>query len=221
MGEEAIGHDAKRPVRAFRLLKHEMRFGCGTLGHLPVMSLAAERRRSLDAALVAWVIVWCVLGFWVGREVHRLGGVTGSVRGAGGAIVDAGDAISGLKEIPLVGGAVSAPGDEIAAAGRSAQAGADDARAGADRLAWLLGLSIALIPTLPVLAVYLPPRLTIERDRRAVAAVGDDVLARRALVHLPLHRLAAVSADPVGDMERGEVAALAAAERRRLGLEPY
>src|SRR5919202_2576434 len=149
-----------------------------------------DRRRALDAALVAWVIVWCVLGFWVGREVHRLGGVTGSVRGVGGAVVDAGDAISGLKQLPIVGGAVASPGHDLTAAGRAAQQSADEARAGADRLAWLLGLSVALIPTLPVLAVFLPPRVALERDRRASRTVGDEVLARRAVVHLPLHRLA-------------------------------
>ena len=180
-----------------------------------------DRRRALDAALVAWVLAWCVLGLWVGREVHRLGGVTSSVRGVGGAVVDAGDAISRLRGVPLVGGAVAGPGRRIAAAGQAAQASADDARAGADRLAWLLGLSVALIPTLPVLAVFLPPRIALERDRRAARAVGDELLARRALVHLPLHRLAKVSRDPLGDLERGDVAALAAAERERLGLPPY
>jgi hypothetical protein len=185
------------------------------------MSLAAERRRSLDAALVAWVIAWCVLGFWVGREVHRLGEVTGSVRSVGGAVADAGGAISGLNRIPLVGGAVSAPGDGIAAAGRSAQRTADDARRAADRLAWLLGLAIALVPSVPLLALYLPPRITVERDRRALAVVGDELLAWRALAHLPLYRLARLSTDPLGDVRRGDHAALARAERRRLGLGPY
>ena len=185
------------------------------------MSLAAERRRSLDAALVAWVIVWCLLGFWVGREVHRLGAVTSSLRGVGGAVRDAGDAISGLKDIPLVGGAVAAPGKDVSAAGRAAQASADDARRDVDRLAWLLGLAIVLVPTVPLLVIYLPDRIAFERDRRAAAVVGDELLARRALVHLPLHRLARVSDDPAGDVDRGDYAALAAAERRRLGLPPY
>src|SRR3954452_18906341 len=113
------------------------------------MSFAGDRRRTLDAALVAWVLAWCILGFWVGREVHRLGDVTGSVRGVGGAVVDAGDAIKGLEDLPIVGGTVSKPGDDIAAAGREAQAGADEARSAGNRLAVLLGLAVALIPTLP------------------------------------------------------------------------
>src|SRR3954469_25738283 len=93
--------------------------------------------RTLDAALVAWILAWALLGWWVGREVHRLaapgagapcagggGGrgadVSASVRGVGGAVVDAGDAIEGLRDVPLVGGTVAEPGGPIAAAGRSA-----------------------------------------------------------------------------------------------------
>src|SRR4051794_4696762 len=177
------------------------------------MPLAGDRRRSLDAALVAWILAWCILGFWVGREVHRLGDVTGSVRGVGGAVVSAGDAIKGLQDLPIVGGTVSKPGAGIAAAGRDAQASADEARTAGTRLGILLGLAVALIPPLPLLAVSLPPRLALERDRRALAGRGlsDALLAQRAIANLPLHRLARVSDDPLGDLAAGDFTALAAA----------
>jgi hypothetical protein len=177
------------------------------------------RHRTLDAVLVAWIIAWAAVGYWVGQEVDDLAGVTTSVRTVGGGVVDAGDAIGGLRDLPLVGGAVAKPGEAIARAGRDAQAAADDARAAGSRLAVLLGLSVALIPVLPVLAVYLPPRLALERERRALTGgVPDELLARRALVHLPLHELARVSPDPLGDLEAGRFADLAAAERRRLDV---
>jgi hypothetical protein len=179
--------------------------------------------RALDIILVAWVVAWVALGIWVGREVHRLGDVSASVRTVGGAVVDAGDAIEGLRDIPLVGGTVARPGGRIADAGRSAQAAADDARGAGNRLAVLLGLCVALIPTLPLLAVYLPPRIGLQRERRVLRAAGvsDELLARRALVHLPLHQLVRVSADPLGDVAAGRYEALAGAERERLGLPRY
>jgi hypothetical protein len=118
----------------------------------------------------------------------------------------------------VVGGVVSEPGGAVAEAGRGAQQVADDARGAGDRLSVLLGLAVALIPTLPVLAVALPPRLRLERDRRAAGRVSEELLARRALVHLPLHELARISADPLGDVAAGRYEALARGERRRLGL---
>src|SRR4051794_36210987 len=116
-------------------------------------------RRTLDAALAAWVIAWLALGYWTAREVRRLSTVTASVRSVGGAVVDAGDAIGALDRIPLVGGVVSRPGASIAAAGRGAQQAAADADGAGNRLSVLLGVAVGLIPTLPLLLVYLPPRL--------------------------------------------------------------
>jgi hypothetical protein len=69
----------------------------------------------------------------------------------------------------------------------------------------LLGVSIALFPTLPLLATYLPTRYAAAHERRALRRAMDsgrsdaldELLARRALVHLPYHRLRRVSDDPV------------------------
>lgn len=63
----------------------------------------------------------------------------------------AGEAISGLRDIPLVGDAVAEPGGPISEAGRDAQATAREARGSANRLAVLLGLSVAIIPSGPLL----------------------------------------------------------------------
>ena len=115
------------------------------------MSTATQSRRVLDTILVAWVVSWLVLGFWVWREVRHLGDISASVGTVGGAVVRAGDAISGLGGIPVVGDAVAEPGGPIRDAGREAQATAADARGSANRLAVLLGLSVALIPSGPLL----------------------------------------------------------------------
>jgi hypothetical protein len=47
----------------------------------------------------------------------------------------------------------------------------------------------------------------------------DEVLARRALVHLPYHRLRELSDDPVADVRAGRHAALAAAELEWFGVD--
>jgi hypothetical protein len=46
----------------------------------------------------------------------------------------------------------------------------------------------------------------------------DEVLARRALVHLPYHRLLEVSGDPLADMRVGRHEALAAAKLKWFGV---
>ena len=109
------------------------------------------RNTTLDAVLAAWVVSWALLGLWVGLEVRHLGEISSSVKQVGGAVADAGDAISGLGDLQLVGGAAAEQGQSIRAAGRDAQASADDARGSANRLGLLLGLSVALIPSGPLL----------------------------------------------------------------------
>ena len=91
----------------------------------------------------------------------------------------------------------------------------------------LLGFSIALIPSAPVLFLYIPGRIAVERERRALRravarhydAAMEELLAHRAVVHLPYQRLQEVSADPAEDLATGQHAALARAELERLGLQ--
>lgn len=121
-----------------------------------------------------------------------------------------------------MGGSLAAPADELSRAGRDAVASARGARESAHELGTLLGLSIALIPSLPPLLLHVPARIAGARERRELTravALGrdpwvDELLARRALVHLPLRRLRAISDDPLADMHAGRHGELAAAELR-------
>jgi hypothetical protein len=81
------------------------------------------------------------------------------------------------------------------------------------------------------LLLYLPWRLQLVRDRRAVGTAlelaGDDdrealmeVLARRAAARLPYRTLQRVSADPWEDIRSGRYEPLARAELARLGIAP-
>jgi hypothetical protein len=142
-------------------------------------------------------------------------------------VEETGDLVESLGSIPFVGGRVGEVANRVRAAGRSAQASGRDSRDSTENLSILLALSIGLIPTLPLLGLYAPLRVTWTREaravRRALAAGSPDpvlkeFLARRAVLNLPYQELRAVSPDPFRDLEEGRFDKLAARELERLGL---
>lgn len=180
-----------------------------------------------DLLLALWVAVWVKLALVVhdatlalaapGEQIARAG------TGLAGKLRDAGSSVGG---IPLVGDEVSAPfegagdaADQIAAAG-SAQVEA------VQTLAFWLGLAVAAIPILVLLAVYVPLRWRFVREATAglrfVDSGGDvDLFALRAMTNQPLHRLARITDDPVGAWRSGNpavVRALAVLELEDVGL---
>jgi hypothetical protein len=183
----------------------------------------------LDVGVVAWVLAWIVLALFVGREVRNLRELSDTVVVAGVAVEDTADLVGSLGSVPFVGGQVGEVADEVRAAGRSAQASGRDSRDSTENLSVLLALSIALIPTLPLLGLYAPLRISWTREaravRRAVAADPADpvlqrFLANRALLNLPFQEITAISGDPFQDLDEGRVEALANRELSRLGLRP-
>ena len=185
--------------------------------------------RVIDLAVVVWILAWIVVGLLVGREVSNLRQLSDTVVSAGHAFEETGQALQPLERLPFVGPDLVRVRGRIEAAGRSAVASGVASRDSTSRLRILLGLSIILIPTVPLAAVYVPLRLSWARDvqavRRSLRRAGDDplfteFLARRALQHLPYHRLREISPNPWADVASGEHAALASAELERLGLAP-
>jgi len=142
-----------------------------------------------------------------------------------GSFTDAGDSLSGL---PVVGDSASAPFDKASAASQQlADAGRAEVQAVA-RLAFWLGLSIAVIPILVVGSRYLPGRVRFVREATAgqqfIDAEADlELFALRAITHQPMHVLARVTDDPVGalrDRDHAVVARLAELQLRAHGLRP-
>jgi hypothetical protein len=180
---------------------------------------------SLDALLALWAALWIAVGVLVAHEVRGLAELRTTVGSVGRAMTSVADTI---RSLPLIGGQVSGPARDVRDAGQSAVASARTARSNARSVGTLLGVSIALIPTLPVLIVYLPGRIAAARERRALAwavAQGaspwlDELLARRAVVHLPYRRLRRVTDDPLEDLRAGRHRALADAELRWFGVAP-
>jgi hypothetical protein len=188
--------------------------------------LSARAMRRLNVALVIWAAVWIGIAIYTAYEVAALRTLSNTVVKAGAATESTGHALAAVGHLPFVGGRVSQLAEQAIAAGASARASGASTATTVDQLAVLLGIAIALIPTVPLLALYLPLRLGWRRDREAVRRSiarwdGEPgleaFLAQRAIAHLPFEELRALGFDGTpGSPPNGE---LAAAELRRLGLD--
>jgi hypothetical protein len=185
--------------------------------------------RLLDVAAVLWVILWVALALLIGKEVRNLRDLSDTVVTAGVAVEETGGLVRNLGSIPFVGGRVSEVADEVEQAGRSAQVSGRESRDSTEDLSVLLALCIGLIPTLPLLGLYLPLRWTWTHEARAVRralrerpadARLTEFLARRAVANFSYDRLLSVSEQPYRDLEEGRFAALADLELSRLGIRP-
>lgn len=182
-----------------------------------------------DVAVVAWVILAILIGITVADAVKELTALSDSVSNAGRAVEDSGGAIASLGDLPLVGGQIGDAAAGVQGAGRGLVDQGREARATIEQLANLLGVVVALLPIIPVLAVYGPPRLARASEvgalKRVVRAGAGDpglerFLAERALNHLSYRELARVSSEPWRDLAEGRHRALAEAELRRVGVRP-
>ncbi|MDP8942652.1 MAG: hypothetical protein M3N16_00790 [Actinomycetota bacterium] len=178
--------------------------------------------------LAAWTVAWLAAGLAVGHEVRGLAELSDTVSVFGRSLTASGQAIGALGALPAVGEAIGAAGERLREAGMSAAGSGRSSRESVEALSVLLGLAVAIIPTFPILAFYLPARLSRAREATAVrrALRGPDarleeLLALRAAYHLPYHVLTRVSADPLADIAAGRHEALAAAELARLGLPSH
>jgi hypothetical protein len=182
---------------------------------------------AIDALVILWTIAWVVLGVTVGLFVERLGAVGEGLQDAGRAIVRSGDSVGDLADVPLVGGGFDALADEIRGLGRGTAERGRSIEDDVDGLAVLVGAAIALGPTIPVLVLWVPPRVSRERERRALTRslrAGDGLamayLANRAVATRGFRELQRTSADPVGDLTSGRHEALAKLELDHLALRP-
>jgi hypothetical protein len=188
-----------------------------------------RRTRQLlaDLLFVLWLVGWVWVGHVVQHGTAQLAGVgqqtDESATSLASGLTSAGDS---LRDLPVVGGGVSAPFDQMSSASQAlAEAGRQQVTA-VHRLAWVLGISIATIPILTVGIFFVPTRWRFAREATAGARFIDtaedlDLFALRALARQPMHVLARVSDDPAGawrGRDPAVVNALAALELRDCGL---
>jgi hypothetical protein len=182
--------------------------------------------RLLNVGLAIWAAFWIGIAAWTAYEVASLRALSHTVVKAGAATESTGQALAAVGHLPFVGGRISQLAAQAVAAGASARASGAATATTIDQLAVLLGIAIALIPTVPLLALYVPLLIGWRRDRAAVRhAVArwdgepglEAFLAQRALLHVPFEELRELGHD--GTEGSPANADLAAAELRRLGLD--
>ena len=144
-----------------------------------------------DLVVAVWAIVWIALGIVVVREVRQLNELNETVVTAGQALDQTGDGLrgtsQGLREVhralqvveslPFVGREIEENlqgaadtldgiAREVEETARSAQVSGRSSKESTDDLSVILGLAVALVPTLTLLAAYAPFRSV--RLRRAL-----------------------------------------------------
>lgn len=107
----------------------------------------------LGVFVVAWTVVWILMGIWTRHEVLTLRRLSSTVIQSGRAVEQTGDALQGLRSIPFVGSDVARIGREVSAAGVDARRSGRSSRSSVDGLATLLGVAIAVVPTVPMIAL--------------------------------------------------------------------
>ena len=188
--------------------------------------LSARAMRRLNVGLAIWAVFWIGIAAYTAYEVSALRTLSHTVVKAGAATESTGHALAAIGHLPFVGGQISQLAEQAIEAGASARTRGASTAATIDRLAVLFGIAIALIPTVPLLALYLPLLLSWRRDRAAVRdaiarwdgeAGLEAFLARRALAHMRFDELRKLGYD--GSEGSAPNSELAAAELRRLGLD--
>jgi len=205
---------------------------------LSVRSADEPTLRLFDGALVAWMTLWVVVGVLTGMTLWQAADIGDTLRTSGEAIGSAGSALEDLGSVPLVGDRPAELGAETRATGAEISARGPAVKSDLRRLALLLGLSVALIPTTPVLGLYVPLRLARRRETRSLRRslrsaprdeagrplrdpVLDGYLAQRALQNLPyvdVRRVVGADAGPVDPSNQQHARRLADAELTRLGI---
>ena len=174
--------------------------------------LPAARARQIagDAVALAWTGAWALAGRAVYRVVEEVTSASRSVEDAGLRFSSTLDDVStNVGRVPLAGPALRQPFSGAAEAGRSlADAGSTSGDAIHDLALWL-GLLVALLPIVWLLARWLPDRVRWARDAAVAATLDLELLATRAVARRSLVEL---SRTP------NETTALAALELRAMGL---
>jgi hypothetical protein len=181
--------------------------------------------RTIDVILVLWLVSWCAIGYTLGRTVNELSGLSDGVIGAGEGVSDAAGALGDFADVPLIGGGIDAIADRIDAIGQGTVQKGEASKDAIFNVSVLIGLVVALGPTIPLLAVWLVIRAPLARERRRIGRALDagdpgldGYLALRAATRFPYSRIAGVTTDPWGDLQAGRHTALASMELTRLGL---
>jgi hypothetical protein len=172
----------------------------------------------LALALTVWVALF------VRRQILGFRDAADRVETAGERVGGGADAAAAaLGEVPLVGGALSAPFGAVADAGRDLSAAGVEAGVSIDNLALVLPLALAALLFGVLCLAWLPGRIGWVREAAAVAALPSDgaadlLLAQRALGRRELRDFRHAGVDPVEVLAARDWRRLADVEYHALGL---
>ncbi len=176
-----------------------------------------------DLVVVAWAVLWLLLGMHLHDLVTVLAIPGEGLSDVGTSIASGADRIAAaLDDTPLIGGGIAEPFAVLGDAGQDLVGVGEQTRQSALRLALWLSVSVAGVAIAVVAAPYLRWRVQWSRRATATARLRDEpgtarLLALRAVVSRPLTELVRVSSDPLRDVQERPLA-LAALELRELGL---
>lgn len=188
------------------------------------ISRIRHRQVVWDIAVMAWAVLWVILGVHLHGLVTVLAVPGEALSDAGTSMASGADRVAGaLADTPLVGGEIAAPFTALGDAGEDLAGVGARSREAAHRLALWLSVVVAVVAIAAVTVPYAAARLRWSRRATAAARLRSDpgaarLLALRAVVSRPLHELLAISADPLRDVEE-RPEPLAALELRDLGLQ--
>ena len=129
--------------------------------------------RTIDIIVVLWLLLWCTIGYTLGRTVNELSGLSDGVIGAGQSVSDAAGALEDLAEVQLIGGGIKEIADRIDAVGQGTVQKGQASKDAIFNISLLIGLVIALGPTIPLIAVWLVIRAPLTRERRRISRALD------------------------------------------------
>ncbi|SDS22238.1 hypothetical protein SAMN04488543_1311 [Friedmanniella luteola] len=181
-----------------------------------------------DGLVLAWVVLWAVVGVVVDRTVSLLAGPARETARTAERIAGTfSDAAGEAGQVPGLGEQLRRPFDSASGSLGDLIASAERTVVVVERIAALTGWLTFLVPVAVVLALWLPRRIRFHRRARAAQAFLDssadlDLFALRALAAQPVHVLARISPDPVAAWRAGDravITRLAEVELHRSGLD--
>lgn len=185
------------------------------------------RQILFDVISLAFVLGWAWLGATIYSLVKELETFGMQMEEAGSGfrqtMTDVGES---LGNVPLIGEGIRIPFDGASGAGGSLEQAGQSQQELVQQLALTLGLGVALLPILMILAVWLLTRgRFIRRAGRAKALVragaGIDLLALRALANQKIATISSVDVNAMAAWRRGDEAVmrkLAALELESSGI---
>ncbi len=114
--------------------------------------------RLFDGCMAVWVLAWVGIGIWVGIDVHHLDHLAETLSSSGQALGQTAQALQGFTHLPLVGPNIAKAVTRIGTTAAHIQHNATTTRSSVNQLSYLLAAVIAVIPSVSVLAAYLPAR---------------------------------------------------------------